>query len=151
MHLFPGILGSNKSVKLQQATVSQCAPIIGYAASTVIHGAQNCIAFNDEVFEYLSGSSVKYVVLGSPFARLYDNRSMVDAEGRLYSNGAEITFTGLVALVDKIRAMGKIPVIFTLPAVDGSDLGKCLLRHELREQAFDDYNFSRDKITPGKS
>ncbi|MDC1412943.1 SGNH hydrolase domain-containing protein [Amylibacter sp.] len=115
MHLVSGILSSNRNVRLQQATVSQCTPIIGHALATAIHGAKNCIAFNDDVYEYLTNSKIKYVVLASPFARLYDNRNMVDAEGKLYSNGTEITLKGLVTLVDNIRKMGKIPIFFTPP------------------------------------
>tara|TARA_B110000093_G_scaffold182562_1_gene229573 strand:+ start:158 stop:2065 length:1908 start_codon:yes stop_codon:yes gene_type:complete len=150
MHLVPGIVSSNERVKLQQATVSQCAPILGYAIATAIHGAQDCIAFNEDVYKYLSESDVKYVVLASPFARFHDNRSMVDATGRLYSNGAEITFSGLVRLVKKIREMGKIPVIFTPPPADGSDLGNCLMRQELRGQSLSNCDFQREHITVSK-
>ena len=151
MHLVPGILSSNKNVRLQQATVSQCAPIIGYAIATAIHGAQNCITFNDSVYEFVSNSTVKYVVLASPFARLIDNASMVDAEGKLYFNGAEITFNGLVKLVDEIRDLGKIPVIFLPPPADGTDLGNCLLRHELRSEPLDNCDFDRENILQVKT
>jgi len=146
MHLVPGILSSNKNVRLQQATVSQCAPIMRYANANTIHGAQNCITFNDSVYEFVSNSTVKYVVLASPFERLFDNANMVDAEGKLYFNGAEITFNGLVKLVNKIRELGKIPIIFTAPPADGSDLGNCLLRHELRGKSLDNCDFDRENI-----
>ena len=146
MHLVSGILSSNRNVRLQQATVSQCTPIIGYALATATHGAKNCIAFNDDVYEYLSISKIKYVVLASPFAQLYENRNMVDAKGRLYRNGAEITMQGLVTLVDNIRKMGKIPIFFTPPPGDGTDIGNCLLRHELRGQSLDGCDFERENI-----
>jgi peptidoglycan/LPS O-acetylase OafA/YrhL len=151
MHLVPGILSSNRDARLQQATVSQCAPIINFALVTAIHGAQNCIAFNDSVFQYLSDSTVKYVVLSSPFERFYDNRTMVDSEGRLHSNGAEITLSGLLDLVERIRKLGKIPVIFTPPPSNGKDLGNCLLRNELRGYSLNNCDFERENISPIKS
>lgn len=150
MHLVPGIINSINDAHLRQATVSQCAPIIGYAVATAFFGAENCIHFNNSVHEYLSNSSIKYVVLASPFARLQDNQSVMDREGKLHSNGSEITLKGIISLVNDIREMGKIPIIFTPPPVDGSDLGSCLLRHELRGQPLENCNFRREEIHPTK-
>ena len=76
---------------------------------------------------------------------------MVDAEGKLYFNGAEITFNGLVKLVDKIRDLGKIPVVFIPPPADGTDLGNCLFRHELRNEPLDNCDFDRENILSVKT
>ena len=151
MHLVPGILSSNRDARIQQATVSQCSPIMNFAVVTAIHGAQNCIAFNNSVFQYLSNSSIKYVVLSSPFARLYDNRTVVDSEGRLHSNSAEITLDGLLDLIERIRKLEKIPVIFTPPPTNGKDLGNCLLRNELRGYPLNNCDFERKNISSIKS
>ena len=150
MHIVAGLLADNPEVKLQQATVSQCAPILDYSVATAIHGALNCIEFNRQVFEYLKTSSVKYVVIASPFSRLFDDNSMVDANGKIYFNGATVTSNGIRSVLQKIREIGKIPVVISPPPSNGTDIGQCLVNAFLNGKDIKRCDFSESEIVAVK-
>ena len=151
MHLVPGLLADNPEVKMQQATVSQCVPILDYAISTAIYGALNCIEFNWEVFEWLKNSSVKYVVIASPFAGLTDNKSMVDASGKVYRNGTTVTAEGIQNIIRRIRESGRIPIIVSPPPSNGTNLGQCLVNRTLKGMELQSCDFGENDIVEVKS
>lgn len=141
MHLAQGFLASNPEIKLQQITVSQCAPIIGLSPATAIFGAANCITGNDFALDVLrSKKSIKYAVLSSP-SFLIGNSTLATRTGvRAYTN--EEIEQELVNTLEQIKETGAIPIIFTPPPRNGEDIGQCLLRATLKNQTREACSFS---------
>ena len=127
MHLAPGFLASNPGIRMLQATVSHCAPVLGLAPATAIYGAQNCIDGNDRVMQMLQTKrSIRWVVLSS-LAFLKGNPSLVTRDGQSLDrdHDAEAAFVDTLQAIERAGAM---PVIFSPPPTSGTDLGQCLLK-----------------------
>lgn len=131
MHIVPGLITSNPEIKMIQHTMSVCGPFMDIApvsrAYTKIW-AEKCIDFNDQVFRHLENlPSVKYVVLSSPFIQYlnYHGFNLVDR------NGDEITdndtaYSYMKKTLEQVKALGKVPVVFSITPQNGSDIGRCL-------------------------
>ncbi|EOI5715393.1 acyltransferase family protein [Cronobacter turicensis] len=133
MQLAGMITASKPDARLVQATISQCAPILGASDTRSIFGAQNCIQANDKVMEMLkSKPSIKYVLMASPFERLADGGSIVLRNGEIINNGSE-RFTQLFKeTIEQVKAAGKIPIIVAPPVKHRSnDIGYCLMKADL--------------------
>ncbi|HAU5438592.1 TPA: acyltransferase [Cronobacter sakazakii] len=131
MQIVPGILASNDKAKIVQATVSQCEPIIGYARSSTIFGAKNCIESNDRVIEMLSKTpSIKTVVISSPFPQLAASNYVTDRDGNSKIATPNDSFNMLNSTIDKVKALGKRVTIVAPTPQDkfGKDIGFCLLK-----------------------
>ncbi len=138
MHLAQGLIASNPKIKMVQKTVSSCGPFFGIAPlnnQLVQTWSKKCLEFNDEVFQYLKDKkSIKYVVLSSPF------RHFVDAEAHVLTHEGQILNANTVALLfmldtlSKLRAMGKIPVIFAPTPQNGENIGNCLKKAKFFNQ-----------------
>lgn len=138
MHLLPGLIESDKNVSVQQATVSQCIPILDFSLANTHY---NCIDFNDKVYEWLKGSDTKYVLLASPFMGIGESTVLIDRYGITTRNSREVLFNQLSNLVKEIRYMDKIPIIVTPTPNDGGDKGQCLVRQLMREGDLKACNF----------
>jgi peptidoglycan/LPS O-acetylase OafA/YrhL len=131
MHLAQGFLASNSKIKMKQTTVSQCAPVLGLAPTKAIFGAKNCLDGNDFVIKMLEkNKSIKYVVLSSP-AFFIGQKNLVTREGIKELSDKEVE-AYFVATLEKIKKLGVIPVIFSPPPRNGSDIGQCLLKAEIK-------------------
>lgn len=149
MHLAHGILAANPNAKMIQATVSQCPPILGLAIPGSIFGARNCIASNDRVFEFLRNQeSIKYVVLGSPFDIIGNDAVIQLPDGSLVTNGGDMARRLLANTLQRIKALGKTPVVFSPPPRDGRSIGLCLMRAKVRGGPLSVCDFSRTDIRP---
>jgi peptidoglycan/LPS O-acetylase OafA/YrhL len=137
MQLVPGIAATSANGVIQ-ATKSACGPSLGLAQ--IAGGAysrdyaQNCIHFNQSVFDYLaSAPSVQVVVLASPFYPYFDvaNRRLLQEVG---GQMVEKTPSMAVALeafrmtIARIRALGKRVVVVAPPPSTGFDYTHCLER-----------------------
>ncbi len=130
MHLASGFISSNPNVKLIQSTVAHCAPVFELAYPNAMHGAQNCIDGNDSVYElFRRYPSIKYVVLGSPSFHIGRER-VATRDGIKILNETQI-YEYFAGTLEKIQALGLIPIVFAPPPVSKSDTGLCLMRAEM--------------------
>lgn len=130
MHLAQALVASNPGIRLVQHTKSSCGPVLGIAPvgpGRPKKWAQDCIEFNNAAFEYLSHtSSIKYVVLSSPFGAYVGRKNTVLHHGDTVTLGDRVTYGALRSTLDKIRTLGKIPVIVSPPPTTGQDYGRCV-------------------------
>ena len=132
MHLAQGFLASNPSIGLVQKTVSVCGPFLGIAPTNAKHvrsWAEKCLAINDKVYEYLKETpSIKYVVLSSPFGQFVgSDATVLTRDGRIV-NGKDVAVNVMVDTVNKIKSLGKTPVIFSPTPQNGENVGRCLMK-----------------------
>lgn len=146
-----GLITSSKpDVRMIQATISQCAPILGASDTKSIYGAKECIEANDKVMSMMrSTPSIKYVVIASPFERLADGGSIVLRDGEVIKDGSA-EFTKLFKdTIAQVKDAGKIPVVVAPPVKNRSnDIGYCLMKSELVGAELSSCDFKLDAM-PG--
>lgn len=134
MHLGQWLTNSEtaKTVGVQQVTKSQCWPILNVAHGSLSKGnAQECIAFNDNVLEWLTEQeNISTIVLSSPFnaTNLLKGREpgrAIDNQNGLYAL-AQIQETA-----NALHSLGKRVIIVSPPPTSGADLGQCLMNASL--------------------
>jgi len=129
MHLAPGIAAGVGARGMVQHTKSVCVPIVDISVVTPEYPASwadGCIAFNDQVLEWLSAqNAIKYVVISSPFGIVFND---VYQRGGAVATAPrpDIVRAKLIETAARIRAMGKTLIIVTPPPVTGENLGQCL-------------------------
>lgn len=131
MHIVAGIVASNPSAGIVQATKSACGPILGMAR--IFDGnrtsARKCLAFNDSVKSYIEDTaSLRYAVLSSPFDFYMEENSLIFSEDAVQAASPSVTMRSLAATIDWLKSRGIVPVIFSPPPRDGSDMGTCAAR-----------------------
>lgn len=144
------ITASNPNVRMVQATISQCAPILGASDTRSIYGAKECIEANDKVMSMMrSTPSIKYVVIASPFERLADGGSIVLRDGEVIKDGSA-QFTKLFKdTIAQVKDAGKTPVVVAPPVKNRSnDIGYCLMKSELVGAELSSCDFKLDAM-PG--
>lgn len=147
MHLATGILASNPNVKMTQATVSQCAPILGISSSSSVFGAQNCIDSNSRIYDTLKNTpSIKYVVLASPFTQLYaDDLYLLDT-GETQRLSGEFVFTKFKETINKIRELGVKVTVVAPPPEGGFEIGLCLHKVKLSNAPLTQCDFPLEQM-----
>ena len=141
MHLVPGLAATHKG-GVAQATKSVCAPFLGLAQVVPEYPrpyAEDCIAFNDSVLDFLSKSkSVRVVALSSPFYPYFDpkRRLLVREQGQLVERdpGQDRAIAAMRATVARLRAAGKRVVVLAPPPSSGVDMTHCLERRAAQSQ-----------------
>lgn len=134
MHLIDGLLASKPDAELIQFTKSGCGPVLGLAPldpawpqdSTV-----NCMAFNNQVFEWLAANpGIKYAVLSTLVTRYHeaDRRFFTDQGFR--SADWDFAVERFVATLDALQDLGITPVLVSPPPRFGGSIGTCLRRAE---------------------
>lgn len=145
MQLADGIVASRPGIALQQQTYAACAPIVGIAqlqSKYTVDWAKDCIAFNDQVLEWLRRqTSVKLVVLSSPFFGVLGG-SIIDRDGnRTHGEAMDQVSRKLVETVTQIRQAGARVVIVSPTPLSGYDTGACLVRSEFFGESEDICDF----------
>ena len=135
MHLVQGLRASREGLQLAQKTVSMCGPVLDIAPVTgryVPAWAEKCMRVNDRVFEFLRNSpSIKYVVMSSPFRQYVGlDATVMTRDGRNVP-GTEVAFEAMRRTLERIRQLGKTPVVFSPTPGNGHDIGRCLMRATL--------------------
>lgn len=150
MHLVKGILASNPGAEIIQMTKGNCGPFTGLAPyqlpSYPVNWGKSCLAFNAQVIDWLRTSSVKYVVVSSPFAH-YLTSEVVGSDGQIINSDIERAYLELTETLEIIRSLGAKPVIFSPLPFNGEDLGRCLIKAEILGQSKNHCDFARDEIT----
>ena len=151
MHLAPAISAGVGVRGMVQHTKSVCAPIVDISVITPEYPAawsDGCIAFNDQVLDWLSGQpSIRYVVISSPFGIVFND---------VYQRGGQILAAPrpdlvrdkLIATAARVAAMGKTLIIVSPPPVTGENIGQCLAGTALRGAPADACDFTTDQIEP---
>jgi peptidoglycan/LPS O-acetylase OafA/YrhL len=132
MQLVEGLLASEPTAKVIQATVSVCGPILDLAPinqSYVRPWAEDCMKTNDRVYQLLKTSkTIKYVLMSSAFGQyIGDGATVLLRDGRVASGG-DITYQYMIDTLSRIRSLGITPVIFSPTPQNGQDIGRCLVK-----------------------
>ena len=135
MHLVQGLQASRPGLQLVQKTVSMCGPFVDIAPVTgryVPSWAEKCMRANDRVFEFLRHSpSIKYVVMSSPFRQYVGaGATVMTRDGQIVA-GAEVAAQAMLNTLERIRQLGKVPVVFSPTPGNGHNIGRCLMRATL--------------------
>ena len=144
MHLVPGLAQEWKGGGVLQATQSSCGPFLGLAPRRLVHPghgtgmdqawAEQCIAFNDSIVDFLRGApSIDTVVLSSPFEAYVttENFEQVTRAGNAFVSSPVSIAAARASLgrtVDAIRALGKKVILVAPPPSSEFDIGGCLER-----------------------
>lgn len=130
MHLVQGLISSNPNIRLAQKTVSVCGPLLEIApnnATYIRSWSEKCLSVNDKVFDYLKNTpSIKYVILSSPFGQYVNEGANVLTRDGTVVPGSEIALESMIETLRKIKALGKIPVVFSPTPQNGENFGNCL-------------------------
>jgi hypothetical protein len=139
MHLFQGLQASWSGRGIAQYTSSECAPILGQAP--IGRGASRadaleCLAHNAGAIDRLAQGGITHVALSASFARHIGEAEVLLADGTTVP-GREVAFDHFVATLQRIRALGVTPVVFSHPPADGRDIGRCLVAATLADEPAD--------------
>lgn len=135
MHLVEGLAGSTE-LGFVQATKTTCGPFLGVSVfrdhdDYNRRWAEDCLAFNQSVLNWLDKASTVDVVVLSSFLGQYlaGNRLLARAaEGGFLERegGDEIALQSLRETIAAARAMGKRVVLVAPPPVAAFNVGRCL-------------------------
>jgi len=132
MHLVQGLLASKPDLKLIQTTATSCGPFFDIAHINTKYGrsrAEKCISSNDKVYELLRDSpSIRYVVMSSLFWPYIEEEANLLTRDGAVLNGPDATYDYMVKTLDRIKTLGKIPVVFSPTPQTGRNLGRCALK-----------------------
>lgn len=132
MHLAPALVASNSQIKLQQHTLSSCAPVMGLAQIDQVNGyewARDCIGFNDSVFDWLTNNqTVGTVVLSSAFSALENDLLLRDGSRITGRDKMQALVTAFIDTVERIRQTGRKVVLVSPTVGNGQNVGQCLRR-----------------------
>jgi hypothetical protein len=147
MHLVDGIIASNPDVKLIQATLTSCAPIIGLTRISGDMDPQQCFAFNDKVMRYIrEHRNIRYVVISSPFHELNEVPSILQNGKTVDSDRSAIAEKQLKETMSAIEKVGAIPVLFSPPPQSEGNHGLCLVNASLKKIALEQCDFALVKL-----
>lgn len=145
MHLALAISESKTKLPFSQMTKSACAPILGVAAyggKYDLAWGRECIEYNEKVFSWLKGQEgIRYVIMSSPFRQLSASARLSVSDGTLMSKSGEYGFDQFVLTINRVRALGKIPVIFSPTPSPRYNIGKCFVRSRVLGIDADGCNF----------
>lgn len=132
MHLVQGLLASNPNLKLMQATMTSCGPILNIApisSKRTKSWSQKCIERNDKVYELLRKTkSIKFVVMSSLFdPYLEDSRVILHRDGRTLP-GSSAAYQYMIETIRSIEEIGIVPIIFSPTPQNGFNIGRCVVK-----------------------
>ena len=148
MHIVPGILASDSTAALVQATRSGCGPLLDVAPvarndlSATTQSAASCRNFNQSVLAYVEHQpSIHTVVLASVFVQYVDNAvsQLATREGMINAT-PEAAATYLDRTIAALRKLGKRVVVIAPPPSGGFDMGACVERLRLGKPTWGPYS-----------
>lgn len=130
MHLAPSLAASPSALSFIQHTKSQCSPIVDISLIGNITPWRDCLAFNDQVLDYIkNNTSAKYVIVSSPYAIIEPNIDIYFRDGRVESRDQyKVVLEKIEKTNQLIASFGKQMVIISPTPRSGTDIGQCLLR-----------------------
>lgn len=152
MQLAPSILASNPEVKMVQITKSVCGPFFDVAPISEpnypVRWAKECLAFNQQVREWLRQNTVKYAVLASPFSQylLTDEKVLLRNEEVVKAN-FDLAIREFEKTLTELKELGIDPIIVSPPPTNDLDLGQCVARAEWMGLPQEKCNFLEDHMS----
>ncbi len=132
MHLIHGLVVSNPNIKLVQKTTSSCGPILDIAPLSTKYvraWSERCMRANSRVFDYLANKpSIRYVAMSSPFGQYITKGATVLTKDGTIQTGHQVSFDAIASTIERIKRLGKIPVIFSPTPQNGENIGRCLTK-----------------------
>ena len=130
MHLADGMIAAQSSIKLQQFTSADCAPILGIAQISNTRSkrwADRCINYNSHVADWLTQQpTVKLAILSARLEWLTEGR-FIDREGQILAATTDRITAHARQTINRLQAMG-IQTVFVSPPPDpGTNVGRCLV------------------------
>lgn len=129
-HLVEGIVASDPSVPVAQATMPRCGPFLGVAPYSPSLGrawSRSCLTFNAKVLDWLSRTpSIEYVVLSSPFRAYVSEDWALLREDEIVRSSLDVGVESLRRTLEVIAALGKTPVVVSPTPQSGANIGRCL-------------------------
>ncbi|KEO54709.1 acyltransferase family protein [Thioclava pacifica] len=149
MALIPALVTSPTKFDFVQQTYSSCGPFPGVANHSPKYPWDSCIAFNDQVLDWiLNHAEISTVVMTSDYSELL---------GPLYyRNGANTTApdeiksaleSSLIDTIGKLHDAGKSVVLVGPPPRNDTDLGRCYLHQYIYSGDFDLCDFYEKNIS----
>jgi hypothetical protein len=133
-HLALGLKSSSTNIDFIQITMSSCRPVVGLAILGKItpkaldrteNWAKNCVENNDKVITWLtSKDSIEYVILASPFSFT----PYVYYGGDVVKTVDDVVIKAFSKTINKIRKLGKKPIVISPVPNNVSDIGRCSVR-----------------------
>ena len=136
MHLVGGLLASDSTLGLVQATKSVCGPVLGAAPfsrvdrESTMKWSNGCNSFNRSVLDYIARTpSISVVLLASPFDQ-YVNGDHYDlvTQDRVARASPSLAVERLRATVEALRQFGKRVVLVAPPPAGRFNMGLCAER-----------------------
>jgi peptidoglycan/LPS O-acetylase OafA/YrhL len=152
MHLVQGLIASNPDLNIIQTTISVCGPFFDIAPLTGKYGkawGRKCIESNDHVYKLLQNSpNIRYVVMSSSFIQYVGDEANVLTRDGDVLNGTDVSYDYMNKTLSRIKALGKIPVIFSPTPKNGHNIGRCLIKAEQfgKDSSVCDFELEEAKI-----
>ncbi|MDQ2094281.1 acyltransferase family protein [Rhodalgimonas zhirmunskyi] len=133
MHLAPALLAADPAMRLEQRTLSGCAPLPGIAflarnmlPSVAMEEAADCFALNDAALDLaLTSPTIETVVLSSPFE--FHAKQLWSKDGSAYAQDAAPAAIAphLHDTIARLKAAGRRVILVSPTPESGFDPGQC--------------------------
>jgi len=145
MHLIPGLIADDPSIKLIQMTKTACSPVVGLAGLNARDGyemAAGCLQFNHDVINYLNGQdSIKIAVLSSPFNRLVKTSPQFISDSGVIASDKELVVKKFLETLDMLDKKGIRPLVISVTPANGMNPGDCLKKMTFLGKPLESCNF----------
>ena len=135
MHLAQALETSPTEISFVQMTKAGCAPVQGisiFIKAFGIEKGKKCIEFNENVLQWLeTQDSIKTVVISSLFQSLLNYHPLVDLQGNILKKSRNYGLKQFIKTINRIKKMGKTPVIVSPIPQGPFNVGMCLVRHRI--------------------
>jgi len=148
MHLAPALLAADPAIRLEQRTMSGCAPLPGVAflarnmlPAVAMDEAAPCFALNDAALDHaLTSPTIETVVLSSPFE--FHTKQLWAQDGTVFPQGAAPAAIAarLQETIAQLEAAGRRVILVSPTPESGFDPGQCAakaLRFDLPQETCD--------------
>lgn len=154
MHLVDGLIASSTAPKLIQFTMSVCGPVRDLAPIDMTYRpgwADGCLEFNRRVIDWITTHrSVKYVVLSSPFDQYTTDRWKFYTREGVRTADWHFAAEKFDATLTLLESHGVTPVLIAPPPSYGGDLGRCLLKLQVRNLPANSCDFAESEYRRAK-
>ncbi len=151
-HLIPGLIASNPSIKLAQLTKSDCPPFHNLAhikPRSSQGSSESCLKFNQDVIQWVKNhKTIKYVVLSSPYAQLFNEDHKLLVGNKTFNIDADIIYNEFMKTLEIINKLGIKTVVFSPTPNTKTNWVNCYKRAIYLQGDIDSCKFLEQEITP---
>lgn len=133
MHAVGALKSSKTKVSFIQHAFSACNPVLELAQQNSSYGipfAKQCVEFNRNTMNWLSRHpEIKYVIMGSPWSTVIEpSFDIYNAKSGKVEPAGNNGWLQFAKTLQKLKSMGKIPVVLAPTPTDLNDHGQCAFR-----------------------